>query len=83
MNSCKKHALIDILSSAKGCLFFAESESCLLEEEVKCGVLSLDNLHPRDFEERDSFFLKSQLSSKTRGRVDMFQQSLLHSTSKI
>ena len=46
-----------------------KSKSCLREEEVKCGVLSLDNLHPHDFEEKDSFFLKSQLSSKTRGFV--------------
>ena len=71
MNSCKKHAVIDILNRAKGCFFFAKSESCLREEEVKHGVLSLDNLHPPYFEERNSFFLNSQLFSKTRDRVDM------------
>ena len=64
----------------KLCKFPAKSEGCLREEEVKGGRLSLANFNPRDFEERDSFFLKSQLSSKTWGKVGVLQQSLLHST---
>ena len=76
MNSCKKHMVIAFLSLAKGCFFFAKSEGCLQEEEVRCGVLSLANLYPRYFEVRISFYLNRQYGLKLLGRQDA---KILHS----
>ena len=78
-NSWKKCTVKVFLHFERVVLFLAKREGqenifrhWLREEEIRCGVLSLANLYPRYFEERNSFYLNRSLWFKLLGWQEAF-----------